>query len=475
MSSLERSQTSSSHECKDKLSLKEAFLKVCTPTFAGASIMGITPDFIKQQGIHAVLLDAEGTFLKTWGTLPHPQLAAHMRSVKEQLDAEGYVFKTGIVTNRKMGNLATFTAAQRWTQELNADLVVSPLFPEWRKPKPFMVELAAQQLEVPVEQVLMVGDKLTGDIPAGNRAGAKTYYVEEMVGEVDLLGDQIFRRPLEREMYKQMADRVKRVDAPSLAPYNTPSLIQLPTDIVSQDIDWWNPQWKEIELGKKLLELPNKVYGYGIPFDDRDQKTFGSRALYEHGGEIADMLTKARVPLSELAAILRYVGFNKSANIVQIVTELTDTDGSFARRSKRGPTAAGAEADKAQDKKAALIRRLSLLFGGKISPANVAVRVAADMTMSRIARTMSEGRRVDVSAVMPGKVATAIESSSDVVSGMYADRHPQMTTVLSLLASGAKAGRIPLNVALWNQRHRLREEERPILQQVAIDLLKGYA
>ncbi|QQR64343.1 hypothetical protein IPH70_02405 [Candidatus Roizmanbacteria bacterium] len=92
---------SSFPEMRDRLNPKEAFLKICTPDFAGTNIMGITADFIMQNNIHAVFLDAEGTFIKTWGTLPHPQLAEHMRSLKERLDAEGYDFKTAIVTNRK--------------------------------------------------------------------------------------------------------------------------------------------------------------------------------------------------------------------------------------------------------------------------------------------------------------------------------------------------------------------------------------
>ncbi|QQR64342.1 HAD hydrolase-like protein [Candidatus Roizmanbacteria bacterium] len=45
-----------------------------------------------------------------------------------------------------------------------------------------MVELTAQQRNARRARCCMVGDKLTGDIAAGNRAGAKTYYVEEMVG-----------------------------------------------------------------------------------------------------------------------------------------------------------------------------------------------------------------------------------------------------------------------------------------------------
>ncbi|MGB3094852.1 MAG: HAD hydrolase-like protein [Microgenomates group bacterium] len=467
---------SSFPEMRDRLNPKEAFLKICTPDFAGTNIMGITADFIMQNNIHAVFLDAEGTFIKTWGTLPHPQLAEHMRSLKERLDAEGYDFKTAIVTNRKMGNLATFTAAQYWIRDLNADLLLSPLFPEWRKPKPFMVELTAQQLGMPVEQVLMVGDKLTGDIAAGNRAGAKTYYVEEMVGEVDLLGDQIFRRPLEREMYKQMADRVKHVDAPSLAPYmDIPSLIQLPTEIVSHDIDWWNPQWKETELGKKLLELPNKVYGYGIPFDDSSQKTWGSRTLYVHGGEIADIVTDMRVPLTFTALLLRHLGYKKSANTVQIVAEASDfIDGQLARRSKRGPTQKGADADRGKDKQAAALRRGSLFVAGKLPAQDLAARVGADFAMTKIAHKLRNERGIqDVSAVWPGKLATAGESAADTLAERIADSHPHISELVSTIATIAKIGRIPSNTHLWNQRHRLREVERPILLHVAIDLLRG--
>jgi len=469
------SRPSKNLEIKDVLNPIEAFLQLCTPSFSASNLMGITAEFIRQNNIHAVFLDAEGTFVKTWGTLPHIQLAEHMRSLKAELATEGYDFKTAIVTNRKMGNLATFTAAQCWAQELNADLVVSPLFPEWRKPKPFMVNLGAEQLGIPVKQVLMVGDKLTGDVVAGNRAGAKTFYVEEMVGEQDLLGDQIFRRPLERMIYRKIKHNVTHIEAPLLSTQDDqPIMLQLPQELVPDDVSWWDPQWKDSELGRQLLERPNNIYGYGIPFDDSKQKVFGSRTLYERGGEIADLLTKSRVPLAELAAILRYIGYGKTANGVQITTELTDTDGSVARRSKRGPTAAGAEEDKRQDKKAAFIRRLSLILSGKLSPTNVAVRIAADMVMTNIAQGLVESRQIDVSAVVPGKAATALESITDVVADIFSDNHTNVTNILNILATSGKVGRIPLNVALWNQRHRLREEERPILKQVALDLLTGF-
>lgn len=474
MSSGEHTRTDSRGERKSRLNPKEALLQVCTPHFIAPNLLAVTPDFIRQQNIHVLALDAEGTFVETWRTQPHPQLAEHIRDLKATLAEQDYPFHVAIVTNRKMRDLATFTAALHWTHELHADLMTSPLFPEWRKPKPKMLELTARQLGVGPQEILMAGDKLTGDVAAGNRAGAQTLYLEEMVGDVDLLGDRIVRRPLEREMLEMIRNRASCLDAPALSPQrHAPSHTPPPCRDIPQDLDWWNPQWKQTELGKALREIPNVVYGYGISHDDSEQKILGSRLLYERGGEIADLITNARLPLTVLSAILRHFDFKKTANGIQIIAEASDfADGWLARRSKRGPTAEGAAADRAQDKKASLVRRVSLLVDGKLTATDVVTRAGADYGMTLIADGLLRGRRVsDVSAVWPGKIATATESLTDTITDRIGERHPHLATTINTIASSGKLGRIPGNWHLWQERHRLREEERPALEQVAADLM----
>lgn len=462
-------------EFKDIINPKEALLGVCTPTFAASNIMGITAKLVRENHIHALFLDAEGTFVRTWGTEPNPQLTEHIRNLKKELNESGYRFDVGIVTNRKMGSLATFTAALHWSRELEASVVMSPLFPEWRKPKPYMIELGANQLGVPVEHVLMVGDKLTGDIAAGNRAGAKTFYIEDVVGKIDLLGDSIFRRPLERAIYKRIMKNVNHVPAPKLEdtrlviPDSEPA-----KESDKKDIPWWNPQWKNTEEGKQLRSLSNVIYGYGIPFDDSNQRTMGSRNLYVHGGQIADALTEMRIPLTIAAAAVRHsTKNNKAANVLQGVAELTDfLDGWIARRSQRGPTEQGAAADRKKDKQAALIRRASLYVGRQLSLADVLGRVAADYRMEAVGKKLKKEKKVeDTSAVWSGRIATATESVADGLIGRVILNHPNLANLISNSATSGKIGRIPLNSHLWQERHRLRLEEEPHLERIRAKLL----
>lgn len=462
-------------EARDIRNPKEALLEVCTPTFASSNIMGITSKMVSDNHIHAIFLDAEGTFVRTWGTEPNSQLTEHMRKLKAELNEAGHRLGIGIVTNRKMSNLATFTAAMHWSRELDASIVMSPLFPEWRKPKPFMIEQAASQLGVPVEHVLMVGDKLTGDIAAGNRAGAQTFFVEKVVGNTDLLGDRILRRPVEAQIYKHVKDRAIYIDAPELVEEVRISsyIPETDTDSPEQSISWWNPQWKNTKEGEQLRSLSNVIYGYGIPFDDSNQKTLGSRNLYVHGGEIADVLTKTRVPLTIAAAIARHAGYKKTANGIQIGAELTDfVDGLLAKRSQRGPTEQGAAADRKKDKQAALIRRASLYVGRQLSLADVLGRVAADYRMEAVGKKLIKEKKVeDTSAVWSGRIATATESVADGLIGRIILKHPSLANLISNSATTGKIGRIPLNSHLWQERHRLRTEEEPHLKRVRDKLL----
>ncbi len=219
--------------------------------------------------------------------------------------------------------------------------------------------------------------------------------------------------------------------------------------------------------------MPNVLYGYGIPFDDSDQKTWGSRNLYLHGGKIADILTETRVPLSVIAAIVRHRGYKKTANAIQGAAEATDLfDGAIVRRSKRGPSKEGAQKDKDRDKTAARIRRASLMVSKRLGRHHVLTRTLADDTMNIIGDQLKRSKSVtDTSSVWPGKVATASESTLDVVVERIAPDHPRIAEFLNSVATLGKIGRIGPNTQLWHERERLRKMEEPHLAHIAAQLL----
>ena len=129
----------------------------------GQSVLGITPDLIDRQNLRGVILDVDETLV--------PLREAHTSSEVQTwfADLNQYV-PIWLVSN----NLNAYRIG-RIAASLKAPYITGAGKPSRRK-----LRYAAQAMQLPVEDVAMVGDRLFTDVLAGNRLGMFTILVEPM-------------------------------------------------------------------------------------------------------------------------------------------------------------------------------------------------------------------------------------------------------------------------------------------------------
>ena len=139
-------------------------------------------------GIPDVLgLDDELATLVDWLTRQKPPPLKHfilIDGIKEMLTALHGRFPMAVVTARNESGTMQFL--EQYDLLPFFDVVVSALTAEHTKPYPDPVIYAAQEMKVPVENCLMIGDT-TVDIRAGKKAGAQTLGVLCGFGEEEEL------------------------------------------------------------------------------------------------------------------------------------------------------------------------------------------------------------------------------------------------------------------------------------------------
>ncbi len=444
----------------------ERFKEECTPTFTANSLLDIHPQFLTDHNISALLLDAEGTFVEQGVINPDPEIAAKIRQLKETNS-----LKTGVVTNKKVKDAASFVTLAHWGREIGADIVVTPLESNWRKPSPMMLAQAMVFLHVPRERIVVVGDKLTGDVRAANRAGMRSLWISDIVGTNDLWGDRVFRRPLENYLARVMRIPLSslRTNLPSLGGQFEANLEDFSGAKQMDDPLWW---WSKENLST-VLGLPNRIYGYGIPCEMPEQTVLGSPFLYEYGSILADIMSLVRPEIAKYAAKAEVSGQLKLATLVKILDDLTDLlDGPLKRRSKGGPTKESAELDSKKDKEATRIIEKAMVEAGNLSEYDYQIREWADDFMSNVIREQLEREGIDTSAVLAGKIAMATVMIVDILSPLVRRKNPRLAAAIDEIATAAKIVRLPLNLQAMRKRHEKRQTQLPHLQQAAIRLQK---
>jgi HAD superfamily hydrolase (TIGR01662 family) len=139
--------------------------------------------------INAVLFDRDGTLVHDVPYNGDPSNARPVDGAREAVAALRRAgVKVGVVTNQSGIGRGLLTAAQVGAVNDRIDAAVGP-FDTWqvcphgvhdgcecRKPRPGMVVRAAEALDVPVEQCLMIGD-IGADVEAARAAGARAVLV----------------------------------------------------------------------------------------------------------------------------------------------------------------------------------------------------------------------------------------------------------------------------------------------------------
>lgn len=159
-----------------------------TPEYLFKDITHITPEFLRQQGIRALLLDVDNTLTAhNSQTLPAP-VAAWL----EQMKAAG--IKLMIVSNNTRKRVSPFAAS-----------LGLPFVSLACKPLPWGIRKAARQLGVSRREFALVGDQLFTDRLAGWLYGIRVLVVQPMTR--DIKKGILFRRKLEKPFMEKYFKR----------------------------------------------------------------------------------------------------------------------------------------------------------------------------------------------------------------------------------------------------------------------------
>lgn len=130
----------------------------------GGPIISLTPEMLQQHRLKGLVLDVDETLVP----LGVSQVSGELRQWVEKIRP---VVAIWLVSNNlsktRIGNIAN---------SLELPYMLGASKPSRRK-----LKKAAQAMNLPVEQVAMVGDRLFTDVLAGNRLGMFTILVEPMI------------------------------------------------------------------------------------------------------------------------------------------------------------------------------------------------------------------------------------------------------------------------------------------------------
>jgi len=128
------------------------------------SILSLTPEMLQQYNLKGLILDVDETLVPMKSTQASEALLLWVEPIRQ-------VAKLWLVSNNisetRIGNIA---------KSLNLPYLIGAGKPSRRK-----LRQAMEDMNLPVEQVAMVGDRLFTDVLAGNRLGMFTILVEPMV------------------------------------------------------------------------------------------------------------------------------------------------------------------------------------------------------------------------------------------------------------------------------------------------------
>lgn len=129
----------------------------------GDTITNLTPEILQQYQIKGLVLDVDETLVPLKETEASPELKQWIAQIRE-------IVSIWLVSNNlsqtRIGNIA---------KSLDLPYIVGA-----KKPSRKKLRKAAEAMNLPVERVAMVGDRLFTDVLAGNRLGMFTILVEPM-------------------------------------------------------------------------------------------------------------------------------------------------------------------------------------------------------------------------------------------------------------------------------------------------------
>lgn len=172
-----------------KLSIKE--IRFFQPDLMFSSIYEITPDFLKSQGVKAILFDIDNTIAPNDVKTPTEQMKNYFKTLEEA------GFKMAFVSNNIKERVRIFNLDLGYFYVHNA-----------RKPFTTGIRACIKHLDLPKEYIVCVGDQIFTDCMAAHGAGLKFY----MVAPVNKKESAFFRikRFFERPFIKAFKERIKK-------------------------------------------------------------------------------------------------------------------------------------------------------------------------------------------------------------------------------------------------------------------------
>jgi HAD superfamily phosphatase (TIGR01668 family) len=128
------------------------------------SVLSLTPDIIQKYGLKGLVLDVDETLVPITVGAVSPELE---QWIKETRTCVTLCLVSNNLSEWRIGSIA---------RSLNLPYYLGAAKPSRRK-----IRAALQEMDLPIHQVAMVGDRLFTDVLAGNRLGMFTILVEPIV------------------------------------------------------------------------------------------------------------------------------------------------------------------------------------------------------------------------------------------------------------------------------------------------------